>query len=124
MYRRPLLPQEKIGRGDPSRFFPEGGGDVCAQATPGLIFGILRYFFPQQILTICRTHFTVLMEMLLHFTKNWSLIPLNIFEKKCIVNLLSPNIYVVVHFLSRVIFVFLLFLGITRPVNEVETKEK
>ena len=64
------------------------------------------------------------MEMLLHFTKNWSLIPLNIFEKKCIVNLLSPNIYVVVHFLSRVIFVFLLFLGITRPVNEVETKEK
>ena len=64
------------------------------------------------------------MEMLLHFTKNWSLIPLNIFEKKCIVNLLSPNIYVVVHFLSQVIFVFLLFLGITRPVNEVETKEK
>ena len=64
------------------------------------------------------------MEMLLHFTKNWCLIPLNIFEKKCIVNLLSPNIYVVVHFLSRVIFVFLLFLGITRPVNEVETKEK
>ena len=64
------------------------------------------------------------MEMLLHFTKNWCLTPLNIFEKKCIVNLLSPNIYVVVHFLSRVIFVFLLFLGITRPVNEVETKEK
>ena len=64
------------------------------------------------------------MEMLLHFTKNWCLIPLNIFEKKCIVNLLSPNIYVVVHFLSQVIFVFLLFLGITRPVNEVETKEK
>ena len=64
------------------------------------------------------------MQMLLHFTKNWSLIPLNIFEKKCIVNLLSPNIYVVVHFLSQVIFVFLLFLGITRPVNEVETKEK
>ena len=64
------------------------------------------------------------MEMLLHFTKNWSLIPLNIFEKKCIVNLLSPNIYVVVHFLYQVIFVFLLFLGITRPVNEVETKEK
>ena len=64
------------------------------------------------------------MAMLLHFTKNWCLIPLNIFEKKCIVNLLSPNIYVVVHFLSQVIFVFLLFLGITRPVNEVETKEK
>ena len=85
---------------------------------------VLVYFFPQQILIICRTHFTVLMEMLLHFTKNRCLIPLNIFENKCIVNLLSPNIYVVVNFLSQVIFVFLLFLGITRSVNEVEIKEK
>ena len=43
---------------------------------------VLVYSFLQQILTICRTHFTVLMEMLLHFTKNRRLIPLNIFEKK------------------------------------------
>ena len=42
---------------------------------------VLVYSFPQQILTISRTHFTVLMEMLLHFTKNRCLIPLNIFEK-------------------------------------------
>ena len=42
---------------------------------------VLVYSFPQQILIICRTHFTVLMVMLLHFTKNRCLIPLNIFEK-------------------------------------------
>ena len=34
MYRCPLLPQEKIGMGPLSRFFPEGGGDVCTQASP------------------------------------------------------------------------------------------
>ena len=33
-------------------------------------------------------------------------------------------IYVVVDFLSQVIFVFLLFLGIIMYANEVETKEK
>ena len=33
-------------------------------------------------------------------------------------------IYVVVNFLSQVIFVFLLFLGIIMYANEVETKEK
>ena len=32
--------------------------------------------------------------------------------------------YVVVNFLSRVIFVFTLFLGMVRYANEVETKEK
>ena len=33
-------------------------------------------------------------------------------------------IYVVVNFLSRVFFVFLLFLGMLMYANEVETKEK
>ena len=33
-------------------------------------------------------------------------------------------IYVVVYFLSRVFFVFLLFLGMLMYANEVETKEK
>ena len=33
-------------------------------------------------------------------------------------------IYVVVNFLSQVIFVFLLFLGMIMNANEVETKEK
>ena len=32
--------------------------------------------------------------------------------------------YVVVNFLSQVIFVFLLFLGMVMYANEVETKEK
>ena len=32
--------------------------------------------------------------------------------------------YVVVNFLSQVIFVFLLFLGMAMYANEVETKEK
>ena len=40
------------------------------------------------------------------------------------VNPLSPNIYVVVNFLSQVIFIFLLFLGMVIYANEVETKEK
>ena len=35
-----------------------------------------------------------------------------------------PNIYVVVNFLSQVIFVFILFLGMIMYANEVETKEK
>ena len=34
------------------------------------------------------------------------------------------NIYVVVNFLSQVIFVFLLFLGMVMYANEIETKEK
>ena len=34
------------------------------------------------------------------------------------------NVYVVVNFLSQVIFVFLLFLGMVMYANEVETKEK
>ena len=34
------------------------------------------------------------------------------------------SIYVVVIFLSQVIFVFLLFLGMIMYANEVETKEK
>ena len=38
--------------------------------------------------------------------------------------ILSVHEYVVVIFLSRVIFVFLLFLGIVMYANEVETKEK
>ena len=35
-----------------------------------------------------------------------------------------PCAYVVVNFLSQVIFVFLLFLGMEMYVNEVESKEK
>ena len=38
--------------------------------------------------------------------------------------ILTYNIYVVVNFLSQVIFVFLLFLGMVIYANEVETKEK
>ena len=34
------------------------------------------------------------------------------------------DIYVVVNFLSQVIFLFLLFLGVVLYANEVETKEK
>ena len=34
------------------------------------------------------------------------------------------KIYVVVNFLSQVIFVFLLFLGMVMYANEIETKEK
>ena len=37
---------------------------------------------------------------------------------------LTHNIYVVVNFLSQVIFVLLLFLGMIMYANEVETKEK
>ena len=38
---------------------------------------------------------------------------------------IHPNrVYVVVNFLSQVIFVFLLFLGTVKSANEVETKEK
>ena len=39
---------------------------------------------------------------------------------------IHPNckVYVVVNFLSQVIFVFLLFLGTVMSANEVETKEK
>ena len=33
-------------------------------------------------------------------------------------------VYVVVNFLSQVIFIFLLFLGMVMYANEVETKEK
>ena len=38
-------------------------------------------------------------------------------------DLASKKIYVVVNFLSQVIFVFLLFLGMVIYANEVETKE-
>ena len=39
--------------------------------------------------------------------------------------MLNPyDIYVVVSFLSQVIFVFLLFLGMVMYANEIETKEK
>ena len=34
------------------------------------------------------------------------------------------NVYVVVNFLSQVVFVFLLLLGLVMYANEVETKEK
>ena len=34
------------------------------------------------------------------------------------------NVSVAAHFLSRVIFVFVLFLGMVMHANEVETKEK
>ena len=34
------------------------------------------------------------------------------------------RVQVLVHFLSQVIFVFLLFLGLVMYANEVETKEK
>ena len=37
---------------------------------------------------------------------------------------ISLDIYVVVNFLSQVIFVFLLFLGMVMYANEIETKEK
>ena len=37
---------------------------------------------------------------------------------------LSHNIHVVANFLSQVIFVFLLFLGMVMYANEVEIKEK
>ena len=37
---------------------------------------------------------------------------------------IGTKIYVVVNFLSQVIFVFLLFLGMVMYANEVETKEK
>ena len=99
-----------------------GGGEVRTPCNLPLDPPLLVYSFPQQIWIICRAHFTELMEMLLYFTKNRCLTPLNIFEKKCFINLLSSNIHVVVNFLSQVIFVFLLFLDITRSVNEVETK--
>ena len=41
-----------------------------------------------------------------------------LFDGNCV------RIYVVVIFLSRVIFVFLLFFGMIMYANEVETKEK
>ena len=47
---------------------------------------------------------------------------LNTFRPRC--TLLLTNGYVVVNFLSQVIFVFLLFLGMVMYANEMETKEK
>ena len=45
--------------------------------------------------------------------------------KKFNLNLIfACNIYVVVNFLSQVIFVFLLFLGMVMYANKIETKEK
>ena len=40
------------------------------------------------------------------------------------VGVFNPVIYVVVNFLSQVIFLFLLFLGMLMYANGVETKEK
>ena len=37
---------------------------------------------------------------------------------------INPQIYVVVNFLSQVIFIFPLFLGMVIYANEFETKEK
>ena len=51
----------------------------------------------------------------------------SITTKKAIFRLSSTwswRVYVVVNFLSQVIFVFLLFLGMVMYTNEVETKEK
>ena len=42
----------------------------------------------------------------------------------CLINLCCSDVLVVVNFLSQVIFVFLLFLGMVMYANEVETKEK
>ena len=39
-------------------------------------------------------------------------------------NLCTLKLYVVVNFLSQVIFVCLMFLGMVMYANEVETKEK
>ena len=39
-------------------------------------------------------------------------------------SLTKASVYVVVNFLSQVIFVFLLFLSMVMCANEVETKEK
>ena len=44
--------------------------------------------------------------------------------KKCIVNQLSPNIHVAVNFLSQVIFVILLFLGMAINVCLMKFKQK
>ena len=41
-----------------------------------------------------------------------------------LVSIRLTYIYVVVSFLSQVIFVFLLFLGMVMYANEIETKEK
>ena len=46
------------------------------------------------------------------------------FVNSILTNSPSVYIYVVVNFLSQVIFVFLLFLGMVMYANEVETKEK
>ena len=42
----------------------------------------------------------------------------------CYCEVFGLLMYVVVNFLSKVIFVFLLFLGMVMYANEVETKEK
>ena len=63
--------------------------------------------------------------MLLHLTTNGCLIPLIKYNsKKCIVNLLSPNIHVVVNSLSQVIVVFLLFLGMATYIMLMKLKQK
>ena len=41
-----------------------------------------------------------------------------------LVDVPTSYVYVVVNFLSQVIFVFLLFLGMVMYANEIETKEK
>ena len=63
VYRRPLLPQEKNRerrRRLLSRFFPEGGGDVCTQATKCRLFcGFSGYCVYFSIFSHCST-FTLL----------------------------------------------------------------
>ena len=53
---------------------------------------------------------------MLHLCSSW--------EISAIEPVVMYDVYVVVNFLSRVILVFLLFLGIVKYANKVETKEK
>ena len=48
----------------------------------------------------------------------------NIRDCKQSIPIPKTRVYVVVNFLSQVIFIFLLFLGMVIYANEVETKEK
>ena len=61
----------------------------------------------------------ILHDFLLSSVMWWSSFALILF-----VNTIIFNIYVVVNFLSQIIFVFLLFLGMVMYANEIETKEK
>ena len=48
----------------------------------------------------------------------------DIANRCCVVTFLSVKVYVVVNFLSQVIVIFPLFLGMAMYANEVKTKEK